>query len=125
MRTIAISDSSAASSQPPSSFTSSPIPGHTTRRVVAELLGPTGCRVVAEAGYSMLHNANGELAMVVAREWRGWLGPYLLDVVAEIAAARGVPNLEAEVLAADRQMLALLRSADASSSTTTVGTSFV
>jgi hypothetical protein len=57
----------------------------------------------------MLANGNGEFAMVVAKDWRGWLGPYLLDVVVELAAQNGVPNLEAEVLAVNAAMLALLR----------------
>ena len=48
--------------------------------------------------------------MVVAVEWRGWLGPYLLDLVVEQAAHHDVPNLEAEVLTANRKMTALLRS---------------
>ena len=77
-------------------------------RVVAELVDGHK-QLIAEAGYSLLDNGNGEFAMVVARDWRGWLGPYLLDVVIDIAAANHVPNLEAEVLAANRTMLALLR----------------
>ena len=85
-------------------------PGPRESRVVAELSGPTGRRLVAEAGYSLLANGNGEFAMVVAREWRGWLEPYLLDLVAEQAAHHQVPNLEADVLAADRKTTALLRS---------------
>jgi hypothetical protein len=57
----------------------------------------------------MLENGNGEFAMVVAKDWRGWLGPYLLDVVVDLASQHGVPNLEAEVLAINTRMLALLR----------------
>ena len=83
-------------------------PGPGEARVVAEYLDG-GKQLIAEAGYSLLDNGNGEFAMVVARDWRGWLGPYLLDVVIDIAAANHVPNLEAEVLAANRTMLALLR----------------
>ncbi len=67
-------------------------------------------RIVAEAGYTMLPNGDGELAMVVAPEWRGWLGPYLLDALMDAAAAAGVPNLEADVLTTNTPMLALLRS---------------
>jgi hypothetical protein len=84
-------------------------PGTREARVVAELVEPSGRRLVAEAGYSLLADGNGELAMVVARDWRGWLGPYLLDLVVDLAAANRVPNLEAEVLAMDTTMLALLR----------------
>jgi len=65
--------------------------------------------VVGEADYFLLDNGNGELAITVAPEWRGWLGPYLLDVLITAAAARGVPNLEAEILVENRRMLALIR----------------
>jgi len=65
--------------------------------------------VVAEATYELLPDGDGELAMVVAEEWRGWLGAYLLDVLIEAAAARGVPNLEADVLVLNPRMLSLLR----------------
>jgi acetyltransferase len=74
-------------------------------RVVAELRQYSGGHLVAEAGYSVLANGNGEFAMVVAKQWRGWLGPYLLDVVVELAADNGVPNLEAEVLTVNARML--------------------
>ena len=47
--------------------------------------------------------------MVVAKRWRGWLGPYLLDALVETAAVAGVPNLEADVLTINQPMLALLR----------------
>lgn len=67
-------------------------------------------RIVGEAGYTMLPNGDGELGMVVASGWRGWLGPYLLDALITVAAARGVPNIEADVLTSNRPMLALLRS---------------
>ncbi len=67
-------------------------------------------RIVGEAGYTMLPNGDGELAMVVDPAWRGWLGPYLLDALMDLAAAEGVPNLEADVLTTNTPMLALLRS---------------
>jgi RimJ/RimL family protein N-acetyltransferase len=66
--------------------------------------------IVGEANYCPLPSGDGELALTVAKRWRGWLGPYLLDALLEAAAARGIPNLEAEVLAENRPMLALLRS---------------
>ena len=65
--------------------------------------------VVGEASYFLLDNGNGELAITIAADWRGWLGPYLLDMLIEAAAARGVPNLEAEILVENRRMLALIR----------------
>jgi acyl carrier protein len=80
-------------------------------RVVAVLAGPSPVekRIIGEAGYTRLPNGDGELAMTVARRWRGWLGPYLLDALVAIAAAAGIPNLEADVLTTNRPMLALLR----------------
>ena len=62
-----------------------------------------------DAGDTLLPSGNGELAIVGARKWQG-VGPYLLDALVEMAAAAGVPNLEADVLTANRPMLALLRS---------------
>lgn len=64
--------------------------------------------LVAEAGYAILPNGNGEFAITVARDWRGWLGPYLLDALVTAAAARGVPNLEADILVDNVRMLALV-----------------
>lgn len=69
-----------------------------------------GARIVAEAGYVLLPNGNGELAITVDRAWRGWLGPYLLDALLDVAVARGVPNLEADILLTNGPMLALFRS---------------
>jgi ribosomal protein S18 acetylase RimI-like enzyme len=67
-------------------------------------------RIVAEAGYTLLPDGDGELAITVAASWRGWLGPYLLDALLEAAAARGVANLQADVLVTNGPMLALVRS---------------
>jgi len=67
-------------------------------------------RIVGEAGYERLENGDGELGITVDRSWRGWLGPYLLDALVEVAASEGVPNLEADVLATNGPMLALVRS---------------
>jgi hypothetical protein len=47
--------------------------------------------------------------MTVAAGQRGWLGPFLFDALVEAAASRGVPNLEADVLATNRRMLSVLR----------------
>jgi GNAT superfamily N-acetyltransferase len=65
--------------------------------------------IVAEADYELLENGNGEMAIVVDRQWRGWVGPYLVGVLAAIAADRGVANLEAEVLTVNRPMRTLTR----------------
>jgi RimJ/RimL family protein N-acetyltransferase len=66
-------------------------------------------RLVAEAGYVRLPDGNGELAITVARDRRGWLGPFLLDLLIDEAAARGIANLEADVLTENTGMMALAR----------------
>jgi hypothetical protein len=65
--------------------------------------------LVAEASYELLPNGDGDLAITVDVRWRGWLGPYLLDALVDTAAARRVPNLEADVLLMNGPMLAVLR----------------
>lgn len=65
--------------------------------------------VVGEAGYAIRNDGDGELAVAVAPEWRGWLGSYLVDLLARDAAARGIRNLQADVLLENRPMLAILR----------------
>lgn len=78
--------------------------------LVAQIEGPgTATRLVGEATMGMLANGNGELGITVDHDVRGWLGPYLLDALLEAAAERGVPNLEAHVLAVNRQMMSVLR----------------
>ena len=47
-------------------------------RLVAVVAGPQD-RIVAEAGYALLPDGNGDFALTVAAGWRGWLGPYLPD----------------------------------------------
>lgn len=76
-------------------------------RLVAVLAGAAD-RLVAEAGYALLPDGNGEFAVTVAAGWRGWLGPYLLDALVSAAAARGVPTLQADILVTNVRMLALL-----------------
>lgn len=78
--------------------------------VAGDAAAGDGDRLVAEAGYTLLPDGDGELAITVAAAWRGWLGPYLLDALLEAAAARGVPNLQADVLVTNGPMLALVRS---------------
>ncbi len=67
-------------------------------------------RIVADAGFDLLPDGDGELAITVERDWRGWLGAYLLDALVQEAAARGIPNLQAEILVDNGPMLALVRS---------------
>ena len=76
-------------------------------RLVAVVSGAED-RLVAEAGYALLPDGNGEFALTVARGWRGWLGPYLLDAIVAAAVARGVPNLQADILAGNVRMLSLV-----------------
>jgi RimJ/RimL family protein N-acetyltransferase len=68
-----------------------------------------GGRIVGEANYERLPDGDGELGMAVAPDRRGGLGAYLLDALLEAASARGVPNLEADVMVTNTRMLALLR----------------
>jgi hypothetical protein len=65
--------------------------------------------IVGEAFYVVLPNGDGEFALTVHPGWRGWLGPYLLDLLAEAAHERGVPNLESDILGENRTMLCLIR----------------
>jgi hypothetical protein len=78
--------------------------------LIAVIEGPNNTsRIVGEATYEVLPDGDGELGITVAEDARGWLGPYLLDALVEAAAARGVPNLEADVLVTNRRMLTMLR----------------
>lgn len=78
--------------------------------MVAEVVEPDGSKgTVAEAGYALLADGDGELAITVDPRWRGWLGGWLLDVLARQAAAHGVENLHADVLVENATMLTLLR----------------
>ena len=59
--------------------------------LAAEVVDASGTRrIVAEADFELLPNGDGELAITVDASWRGWLGPYLLDALVELAAANGV-----------------------------------
>ncbi len=78
--------------------------------LVAEVVEADGSStIVAEAGYALLDDGDGELAITVDPAWRGWLGGWLLDILAEVAAGNGVENLQADVLVENRAMLAVLR----------------
>ena len=73
------------------------------------LVAAVADEIVAEAHYAPLDDGDAEFAITVAPGWRGWLGPYLLDALVETAAARGVPNLQAEILLENTPMLAIVR----------------
>jgi hypothetical protein len=77
-------------------------------RLVAVVSGAED-KIVAEAGYAIMPDGNGDFALTVAAGWRGWLGPYLLETLVA-AAARGVPNLQADILFENTQMLTLVAS---------------
>lgn len=68
--------------------------------------------VAGEAGYAIRHDGDSDLAETVAKRWRGWLGPYLLDVLVRHAAVTGLQNPQAEVLLENGPMLSLLRRRD-------------
>jgi RimJ/RimL family protein N-acetyltransferase len=63
--------------------------------------------IVADVGYTLLANGDAEVAITVSEHWRGWLGPFLLETIAERAAARGIHNLRATILLENRKMLRL------------------
>ncbi len=65
--------------------------------------------IVAEADFERLSDDRGEVAVTVDRRWRGWLGPYLLDVLCREAARRGIRDLQADILTCNRPMRALTR----------------
>jgi hypothetical protein len=65
--------------------------------------------VAGEAGYAIRSDGDGDLAVTVAPHWRGWLGPYLLDVLVRHASATGLANLQADVLLENGPMLSLLQ----------------
>jgi hypothetical protein len=65
--------------------------------------------IVAEAGFTPLANGDAEWAITVAKDWRGGLGTLLFDGLLEEAAARGIPNLEGEILVRNAPMLRVAR----------------
>ena len=71
---------------------------------------PDRLGIVGEVDIEPLRNGNGEIAIVVDGRWRGWLGPYLVELASRAAHRLGMPNLEAEVLTCNRQMRAVTRS---------------
>lgn len=77
--------------------------------LIAFAHGPDGDEVIAEAGYALQDDGDGEFAVAVAPAWRGWVGIYLVDRLVRHAAAAGIKNLQAEVLLENRPMLAILR----------------
>jgi hypothetical protein len=68
--------------------------------------------VAGEAGYAMRSDGDGDLAVTISPTWRGWLGPYLLDVLVRHAAGVGLRSLQADVLLDNGPMLSLLKRRD-------------
>lgn len=66
-------------------------------------------RPIGEAGYALRSDGDGDLAITVAADRRGWLGGYLLDVIVDHAHRSGLANLQADVLVENRQMQSILR----------------
>ena len=66
-------------------------------------------RIIGETSYELLPDGGAEIGITVAPRSRGWLGPYLLDALIETARARGITNLQADVLVENQRMLALMR----------------
>jgi RimJ/RimL family protein N-acetyltransferase len=54
--------------------------------------------VVGEAGYALRHDGDGDLAVTVHPDWRGWLGAYLVERLVAHASSTGIANLQADVL---------------------------
>jgi ribosomal protein S18 acetylase RimI-like enzyme len=78
-------------------------------RLVAVASGG-GDALVAEAGYALLPDGDGEFTLTVAPGWRGRrLGRHLLGAIVAAAAARAVPNLQADIMLDNARMLALVR----------------
>lgn len=92
---------------------------------------PVHGRVVSDAGYVPTGPDTAELAITVAPDRRGWLGPFVLDTLVEHAHQHGIADLAAEVLTTNCGMLAMLRargcafrpSEDLSTVTALIGTS--
>jgi hypothetical protein len=68
--------------------------------------------IEGEAGYARRSDGDGDLALTVSPSWRGWLGPYLLDVLVRHAGDVGLGNLQADILLENGPMLSLLRRRD-------------
>lgn len=74
--------------------------------IVAEVAGSG--ELVGEAAYVETPAGTGDFSLTVDAAWRGWLGPYLLDLLVA-QAANGVSNLEADILTDNRAMQAIAR----------------
>ena len=64
---------------------------------------------IAEAGFAALADGDAELGITVAPDYRGWIGPWLLDVLLTHAAKAGFENLQALVKTSNRPMLTIIK----------------
>lgn len=65
--------------------------------------------VIAEAGFAPLTDGDVELGITVAPDHRGWIGPWMLDLLLGHAADAGVENMQALVKTRNRSMLEIIR----------------
>lgn len=81
---------------------------------LAALVGDEGGdrppELIGDALCVPLPDGDGEFALTVAAGWRGWIGAYLLDALAEVAADAGIRSIQADILHENRRMLAVVQS---------------
>ena len=68
-----------------------------------------GDDIIAEAGVALDSRGDGELAVAIDSRWRGWLGPFLVDLVLGAAGDLGITAVVVDTLARNSAMLALVR----------------
>ena len=64
--------------------------------------------IVADGGYTRLPDGDAEFALTVRKDWRGWLGSTLLDLLVRDAGEHDIDNLRAIVLRENRPMMRLI-----------------
>jgi RimJ/RimL family protein N-acetyltransferase len=67
-----------------------------------------GGEIVADGGYTRLPDGDAEFALTVRKDWRGWLGSFLLDLLLHDAGEHDIDNLRAVVLRENRPMMRLI-----------------
>lgn len=77
--------------------------------LLAEVEDAESRHVVAEAGFAPLTDGDVELGITVARDHRGWVGPWMLDLLLDHAAKAGFDNMQALVKTRNRSMLGIIR----------------
>ena len=64
--------------------------------------------VIAEVGVARSGDDTGELAIAVDPHWRGWLGPFLVDLVLAAAARVGIIRVVVDTLATNTAMRSII-----------------